>query len=196
MPLPILRAHRRRTLHSPHAHDFVQGRDAGWCLRANRWGRARAIRRFFATISRLGDGVFWYLLMAALIAGDGLDGLAASAHLAATGAIALLLYKLLKRWTRRPRPYASDIRIRAWVAPLDEFSFPSGHTLHAVAFSIVAMAHYPALALLLVPFTACVAVSRVVLGLHYPSDVLAATAIGSALAGASVWMAPSVNLFG
>ena len=39
---------------------------------------------------------------------------------------------------------------------------------------------------LLVPFTACVALSRVVLGLHYPSDVLAATAIGSLLAGLSL----------
>ena len=37
------------------------------------------------------------------------------------------------------------------------------------------------LAALLVPFTLLVAVSRVVLGLHYPSDVLAATVIGTAL---------------
>jgi membrane-associated phospholipid phosphatase len=63
------------------------------------------------------------------------------------------------------------------VAPLDEFSFPSGHTLHAVSFTIVALAYYPWLAPLLVPFTAGVALSRVVLGLHYPSDVLAATGI-------------------
>src|SRR5690606_3845649 len=118
---------------------------------------------------------------------DGLEGLAASLHLAATGAIALLVYKLLKRWTRRPRPFASDARIRAWVAPLDEFSFPSGHTLHAVAFTLVALAHYPALAWVLVPFTASVAASRVVLGLHYPSDVIAATGIGSLLAAASLW---------
>ena len=100
----------------------------------------------------------------------------------------------LKRWTRRPRPFASDLRIRAWVAPLDEFSFPSGHTLHAVAFSVVAVAHYPVLAWLLVPFTASVAVSRVVLGLHYPSDVLAATGIGGALAAASLWLARAIEL--
>ena len=88
------------------------------------------------------------------------------------------------------------MRIRAWVAPLDEFSFPSGHTLHAVAFSLVAMAHYPSLAWLLVPFTASVAASRVMLGLHYPSDVLAATGIGCGLAGISLWLVPGVSLFG
>lgn len=160
--------------------------DRGWCLRANRLCTRAGVLRLFAIASRLGDGAFWYLLMAAMVLADGRDGLAASLHLAITGVIALTLYKALKRWTRRPRPFASDMRIRAWVAPLDEFSFPSGHTLHAVAFSVVAVAHYPLLVWLLVPFTACVAVSRVVLGLHYPSDVLAATAIGAALAGASL----------
>jgi len=169
--------------------------DAGWCLRANRWGEGTGVRRFFASISRLGDGVFWYVLMAALIVFDGMTGLAASAHLAITGVIALVLYKLLKRWTRRPRPFASDVRIRAWVAPLDEFSFPSGHTLHAVAFSLVGIAHYPVLAYLLIPFTLCVAASRVVLGLHYPSDVLAAVGIGSGLAAISLSLVPGVSLF-
>ena len=166
----------------------------GWCLRANALCARRLPFRYFATVSRLGDGMFWYALMGLLVALEGVDGLRASVHLAATGCVALLLYRRLKRWTRRPRPFASDLRIRAWVAPLDEFSFPSGHTLHAVAFSVVAVAHYPVLAWLLVPFTASVAVSRVVLGLHYPSDVLAATGIGGLLGGASLWLAQVIEL--
>lgn len=161
-----------------------------WCRRANRYGRRRGIRALFSVLSRLGDGVFWYVLMAALVLADGLDGLQASAHMAATGALALTLYKLLKRWTRRPRPFAADLRIRAWVAPLDEYSFPSGHTLHAVAFTVVALTYYPELAPLLVPFCSGVALSRVVLGLHYPSDVLAATGIGLVLGGLSVHLMP------
>ena len=168
----------------------LRGRDAGWCLRANRWGEWQGVRRFFAVISRLGDGVFWYMLMGALVLADGLDGLQASAHMAATGVLALTLYKLLKRWTRRPRPFAADLRIRAWVAPLDEYSFPSGHTLHAVSFTVVALAYYPWLAPLLLPFTLGVALSRVVLGLHYPSDVLAATAIGVLLGTGSLQLLP------
>ncbi|MFD0738688.1 phosphatase PAP2 family protein [Lysobacter koreensis] len=178
----------------PWRNRFNAG-DSGWCLRANRVCERGGSRVYFAAISRLGDGMFWYALMAALVIADGMAGLVASVHLAVTGVIALSLYKGLKRWTRRPRPFASDRRIHAWVAPLDEFSFPSGHTLHAVAFSLVAAAHYPALAWLLIPFTASVAVSRVVLGLHYPSDVLAATAIGSALGALSLWLVPGVSLF-
>lgn len=166
--------------------------DSGWCLAANRMATRHPVRGYFRAVSRLGDGLFWYVLMAAMIVFDGLDGLAASIHLAITGIVALSLYKWLKRWTRRPRPFASDVRIRAWTAPLDEFSFPSGHTLHAVTFTLVALAHYPVLAWLLVPFAASVAASRVVLGLHYPSDVLAATAIGFVLAALSIMLAPGV----
>lgn len=164
--------------------------EAGWCLRANRLCGRRGVRAVFALASRLGNGAAWYALMVALVVFEGRAGLLASVHLATTGAIALALYKGLKHWTRRPRPFAADVRIRAWVAPLDEFSFPSGHTLHAVAFSSVAITHHPWLAWVLVPFTATVAVSRVVLGLHYPSDVLAATAIGGALATLSLWLVP------
>lgn len=171
----------------------LQLTDAGLCLACNRWGRRRLVRAFFGAVSRLGDGAVWYALMLAIVLLDRDGGLAASAHMAATGVVALVLYRRLKRWTRRPRPFAHDRRIFALARPLDEFSFPSGHTLHAVAFSAVAIAHYPALACLLLPFTACVAASRVVLGLHYPSDVLAATGIGAVLAAISLWLAGGAN---
>lgn len=167
-------------------------RDTGWCLRTNRWCERGPVFALFACISRLGDGVFWYLLMPALIVADGWTGLHASVHMAATGVVALTLYRSLKRHTRRPRPFAADARIRAWIAPLDEYSFPSGHTLHAVAFSSVAVWHYPLLAWLLVPFASAVAASRVVLGLHYPSDVLAALAIGGGLAVLSIIGGPAL----
>lgn len=169
-------------------------REHGWCLRANQWGELGLVRGYFAVVSRLGDGAFWYALMGLMVVGGGWEGLAASAHLAATGCAALFLYRRLKRWTKRPRPCNADARIRAWVAPLDEFSFPSGHTLHAVAFSLVAVAHDPALGWLLLPFTASIAASRVVLGVHYPSDVLAATVVGGLLAGLSLWAGAAVGL--
>ena len=67
-------------------------------------------------------------------------------------------------------------------APLDRYSFPSGHTLHAVSFAWQACAHFPELSWVLLPLTALIAGSRVVLGLHYPTDVLAGAIIGAALA--------------
>jgi undecaprenyl-diphosphatase len=156
------------------------------CLALNRWGAKSFVHGFFSTVSRLGDGAFWYALMAALAVAGGPRGAAAALHMAATGLVALGLYRVLKHRIRRPRPCAAGQGVVALVAPLDQFSFPSGHTLHAVSFTVVACAWFPSLAFALVPFAAMVALSRVVLGLHYPSDVLAAVAIGLGLSGLSL----------
>ncbi|TVQ92122.1 MAG: phosphatase PAP2 family protein [Chromatiaceae bacterium] len=156
------------------------------CRRASRSSQRPWLLRPFALISRLGNGVFWYSLMAVLPVMDGRRGLHAALHMLVTGALALILYKGLKGTTRRVRPCHQAIDIPAMVPPLDRYSFPSGHTLHAVAFSSIALAYYPGLAWLLVPFTLLVAASRVILGLHYPSDVLVALIMGLALAYSSL----------
>ncbi len=156
--------------------------DLAWCLRFNRASQRRGLERLFAIVSRLGDGVFWYVLMLALLLVQGQTALPAVAQMLAAGVVALALYKWIKARTTRPRPCAQHDHIRISVAPLDEFSFPSGHTLHAVSFSIVAVYHYPALIWLVGPFTVLVALSRMVLGLHYPSDVLAGALLGTGLA--------------
>ncbi|MGH8171986.1 MAG: phosphatase PAP2 family protein [Rhodanobacteraceae bacterium] len=163
---------------------------ADWrlCSAMNRWGARHALRRLFGIVSRLGDGGFWYALMAVLAVFGGSRGVIAALHMAATGIVAATMYRGLKGWTRRPRPYRAHGDIVAYIAPLDEFSFPSGHTLHAVSFSVIALAYFPLLAPVLVPFAMLVALSRVVLGVHYPSDVIAATLIGSALGGVSLWL--------
>jgi undecaprenyl-diphosphatase len=156
----------------------------------NRWCARNAVRRFFGIVSRLGDGVAWYTLMGVLAVFGGSRGAISALHMALTGIVAATMYKGLKRWTRRPRPFRTHDAIVPYIAPLDEFSFPSGHTLHAVSFTLIALAYFPVLAPLLVPFTVLVMLSRIVLGLHYPSDVLAATVIGSVLGALSLWLAP------
>ena len=155
------------------------------CLAWNRSTRYRPVLAFFQLLSRLGDGVFWYALMAALPVVHGSAGLAAALHMLLVGGFCLALYKALKGVTSRDRPCAYHAAIRPGTPPLDDYSFPSGHTLHAVGFSLVAMAYFPELALVLVPFTVLTAASRIVLGLHYPSDVLVGAALGAFIASAS-----------
>ncbi len=90
--------------------------------------------------------------------------------------------RLLKQLFVRERPFITHTAIDPAAAPLDRYSFPSGHTLHAVSFAWQASAHFPELAWLLLPLAGLIAASRVVLGLHYPSDVLAGAVLGAALA--------------
>jgi len=103
-------------------------------------------------------------------------------HMLIAGVACSLTYKWLKSKTLRPRPFAVHRAIRLAADPLDRYSFPSGHTLHAAAFTVIAVAYFPALALLLVPFSLLVALSRPVLGLHYPTDVIAGGGIGVLIA--------------
>jgi undecaprenyl-diphosphatase len=156
--------------------------DSALCVRFNGAVRIAPVRRVFRIVSRLGDGIFWYSLMLALLATGGAAAFVPVGRMAGTGLICTLVYKWLKSTTSRPRPFAVENAVRAGADPLDPFSFPSGHTLHVVAFSTVAIAFYPVLAWLLVPFTLLVAGSRVVLGLHYPSDVAAGAALGALIA--------------
>jgi undecaprenyl-diphosphatase len=156
------------------------------CRPANRVARRRYLRRYFALVSRLGDGIGWYAVMAALLMWGGSASLAPVLHMVLTGVLGVLVYKLLKRHLVRERPFFTHRGVRALVPPLDRYSFPSGHTLHAVCGTVMLAHYFPALLWLVVPFTLSVAASRVVLGLHYPSDVLAGAAIGWSLAELSL----------
>ncbi len=156
--------------------------DLALCVRLNRLSHFRFWRSLFRGISRLGNGVFWYTLMAALPLAYGTAAWPTVARMALAGAAGLAIYKWLKLRTSRPRPFQVYAAISAAAPALDRFSFPSGHTLHAVSLSLVAAAGFPELAPALFPFAFLVAVSRPILGLHYPSDVLAGALLGALVA--------------
>ena len=152
------------------------------CVTLNRSSRNWIIARFFAAVSRLGDGVVWYSLMALMALTQGDNGLRAAATMAITGLTGVTIYKLLKSNLVRERPYIGHPNIQVGSQPLDSYSFPSGHTLHAVLFTIIAVAWFPALAAVLIPLAVLIALSRVILGLHYPTDVMVGALIGWSLA--------------
>lgn len=154
----------------------------GLCRRLNRGASFAVPRRVFQIASRLGDGLLWYALILVLPLVYGRAAVKPAIVMALMGALGVLVYGLLKRVFVRERPFITHAAIDRAAAPLDRYSFPSGHTLHAVSFTWQACAHFPDLAWVLVPLAALIAGSRVVLGLHYPSDVVAGAAIGAALA--------------
>jgi undecaprenyl-diphosphatase len=156
------------------------------CLRINQLSRRARIRRFFALVSKFGDGGFWALMGAIVLSLQGPAALPAIVQMATTGAVGVLLYKLLKNYLVRERPYINHFGILCAAAPLDRYSFPSGHTLHAVSFTMMLWHFEPFLLPVVLPFALLVAASRIILGLHYPSDVVVGAAIGVTLATSSL----------
>lgn len=159
------------------------------CRSLNRGARHAGIRVFFKTASRLGDGVIWYVLMLAMPVMYGSRGLQVALIMLATGAVGLAVYKILKRTFVRERPFIRHSGISLAGAPLDRYSFPSGHTLHAVCFTWQMCAAFPETGFVLVPLSLAIAASRVVLGLHYPTDVLVGALLGACAGAAGVALA-------
>ena len=164
----------------------VDAAEYGLCRTLNRGAAFALPRRIFQVASRLGDGIIWYVLLALLPLLYGSMALRPVMAMALTGAAGVVIYSFLKRVFVRERPFITHTAIDRAAAPLDRYSFPSGHTLHAVSFTWQVGAHFPELLWVLLPLAATIAASRVVLGLHYPSDVLAGAGLGAALATAGL----------
>lgn len=160
----------------------IDAAEYGLCRRLNRGASFAVPRHVFRIASRLGDGIVWYALILALPLMYGAAGVRPAIVMALTGLLGLLIYTLVKHLFVRERPFITHRAIDPAAAPLDRYSFPSGHTLHAVSFAWQATAHFPELGWVLLPLAGLIAGSRVVLGLHYPTDVLAGAALGAALA--------------
>jgi undecaprenyl-diphosphatase len=166
--------------------EHLDGLDIELCRRINRLARTEGVRQYFRLVSKLGDGGFWIAMAFVLISIQGTPALPTIARMALAAAIGIVVYKILKQNLARERPYIAHGDIQLGAPPLDRYSFPSGHTLHAVSFTIMLGNAEPVLLFLALPFAVLVASSRVILGLHYPSDVLVGAMLGAALAAASV----------
>ncbi|MFG6179075.1 phosphatase PAP2 family protein [Halomonas sp. THAF12] len=140
--------------------------------------------------SKAGDWPLWVALIAAQPWLQDRDGGRLALQYTLTALVAIAFYRLVKTRLCRERPFITFSTIACQEPARDRYSFPSGHTMHAVMFCTLVAAHTPWLLPSLIPVAALIAVSRVGLGLHYISDVAAGAAIGYGMALASLALAP------
>ncbi|HEV2425185.1 MAG TPA: phosphatase PAP2 family protein [Terriglobia bacterium] len=167
---------------APHALlGFLTHQDLRVMRQVSRWRPPRWVRWWMVGATRAGDGCLWYAQGIVLLLAGGSAGLAASeAGLIACG-IGIAVFQSLKRAIGRQRPSIAKRHNWACLLPPDEFSFPSGHTITAFAFAVPVAHFFPSLLPWLLFCAISVAVSRIVLGMHFLSDVLAGCALGSAI---------------
>lgn len=92
------------------------------------------------------------------------------------------LYWLLKNTLKRRRPPEVVPCFSSVVIASDRFSFPSGHTMSAFLLAVLVYLQLGPVALPMMLWAGAVGASRVILGVHFPSDIIAGAGIGTAVA--------------
>jgi undecaprenyl-diphosphatase len=165
---------------------FIERRDHRVMRRLNRWRAPRWIRYWMIASTRAGDGWLWYGLGGILMIFGGAQRFEAVSAAGAAAVTGVLVFKTIKLISQRPRPCQLEPHCWSKVLPPDRFSFPSGHTMTAFSIALVVSYFYPPLEGLLFFLAISIAVSRIVLGMHFLSDVLAGMVLGVALGCASI----------
>lgn len=139
----------------------------------------RLVAAALPRISRTADGFCYPLMAMMLLAVDPASGRAFLTTAVLAFAIELPLYKLIKQFVKRDRPCEILAGVEGRVKPSDQFSFPSGHTAAAFLVATVLGNTYPYLFPIAGAWALAVGFSRIYLGVHYPTDVVAGMLLGA-----------------
>ena len=161
---------------------FISRRDHKLMRRLNHWPAPRWVRIWAVCATRGGDGWLWYFMGLMILLFGGEQRFLAVGCAAAAAGTGIAVFLSVKRVTGRRRPCAIEPHCWATLLPPDQFSFPSGHTITAFAVALTLGHFYPSLGIGLMVCAISIAASRVLLGMHFLSDVLAGAALGTLLA--------------
>jgi len=160
---------------------FIKHNDLRLMRRVHRWPAPRWLRHGTVLISRLGDGWVWYALgLIILFIGGEKRFLAFFTGLTAS-LMCIVIFKQLKRLSKRPRPCQIEPHCWAMISPPDQFSFPSGHAMTSFAIAICLGYVYPQMQIPLLLLALSIAASRIILGMHFLTDVIVGSILGAVL---------------
>lgn len=134
---------------------------------------------FFRMITQIGGAVFISVTTLLLIALSTNQTRITAISSGAALALSHIPVQVVKKLFPRKRPYLLFETTKILPNPLKDHSFPSGHTTAVFSVVVPFIILNPVLATVLFPLGLCVGISRIYLGLHYPSDVIAGGILGA-----------------
>lgn len=155
--------------------------DVWMFIRLNNSALHASLVRFCRLVSWTGDGLLYVALAGGLYMQHGMPDPLLKTLLAGF-ALERAAYFLLKNSFKRNRPQQAIHDFRSVITPSDRFSFPSGHTSAAFLVATLVSHFMPACSVIMYLWAMMVGFSRVVLGVHFPTDILMGVVLGASSA--------------
>lgn len=167
---------------------YIEQRDLRLMRRLHRWRAPRPIRILMLIMSRLGNGWLWYSLGIFILVCGGQNRYRAFFAGALSALVAILIFQRVKPLSHRRRPCEIEPHCWAVISPPDRFSFPSGHAMTSFAIAVAVGNFYPQCQPCLLAVAALIAVSRIIVGMHFLTDIVVGAAMGALIGYLSVWL--------
>jgi len=145
-----------------------------WFVNTRMYSALTKVSRY---LSKTGDGQLYLFIAAVLFWHEGIKSLCLQAVLLAF-LIERPVYFFLKNSLKRNRPEVALTNFRSIIKPSDQFSLPSGHTSAAFMMATLLGYYFPPLIVPLYCWATLVGFSRLVLGVHFPADILVGILLG------------------
>ena len=160
---------------------FISTGDHRLMRRVNSWPAPPWVQTWMIAATRGGDGWLWAIMAVVVVMFGGPERWRAMAAGGTAAGAGCLVFLCVKRWACRKRPCSIAEHCWARLLPPDQFSFPSGHSIVAFAIAAPVIQFYPDFTGAILFTAASIAASRIVLGMHFLSDVVAGSVIGALL---------------
>ncbi len=166
----------------------IESNDHRLMRRVHRWKAPRWFRILMILATRGGDGWLWYALGGILVFYGGGHRFEAIGAAGSAAVLGIFVFRVLKNTSRRQRPCEIEPHCWSSILPPDKYSFPSGHSITAFAVALSVGLFYPDLMAYLLTVAFLIASSRIILGMHFLSDVVVGSALGVVLGTASFYV--------